>query len=101
VNTEDLIDALKVGHIGAVGLDVYEKGKSSLATTLLKKWGSLYTILRSFPCVNYRTPRLFERSIRGNCAPPLRILMHGHTMASLKTNLNNSFQIIIQTPHVI
>jgi D-lactate dehydrogenase len=25
VNTEDLIDALKVGHIGAVGLDVYEK----------------------------------------------------------------------------
>jgi D-lactate dehydrogenase len=49
VNTEDLIDALKVGHIGAVGLDVYEKGKSSLATTLLKKWGSLYTILRSFP----------------------------------------------------
>jgi D-lactate dehydrogenase len=27
VNTEDLIDALKVGHIGAVGLDVYEKEK--------------------------------------------------------------------------
>jgi lactate dehydrogenase-like 2-hydroxyacid dehydrogenase len=34
VNTEDLIDALKVGH-GAVGLDVYEK--KNLCT---KKWGS-------------------------------------------------------------
>jgi D-lactate dehydrogenase len=30
VNTEDLIDALKVGHIGAVGLDVYEKEKHLL-----------------------------------------------------------------------
>jgi lactate dehydrogenase-like 2-hydroxyacid dehydrogenase len=29
VNTEDLI-ALKVGHIGAVGLDVYEKEKHLL-----------------------------------------------------------------------
>jgi D-lactate dehydrogenase len=35
VNTEDLIDALKVGH-GAVGLDVYEKKKFFVT----KKWGS-------------------------------------------------------------
>jgi lactate dehydrogenase-like 2-hydroxyacid dehydrogenase len=44
---EDLIDAQN-GHIGAVGLDVYEKEKtSSLVTTLLKNGGSFihYTSL--------------------------------------------------------
>jgi D-lactate dehydrogenase len=30
VNTEDLIDALKMGHIGAAGLDVYERKNNFL-----------------------------------------------------------------------
>jgi D-lactate dehydrogenase len=53
VNTEDLIDALKVGHIGAVGLDVYEKEKNIFFSNHnTKKMGDhLYTILRSFPNV--------------------------------------------------
>jgi D-lactate dehydrogenase len=52
VNTEDLIDALKMGNIGAAGLDVYErKEQFSLVTTLLKTGDHLYTILRSFPNV--------------------------------------------------
>jgi D-lactate dehydrogenase len=45
VNTEDLIDALKMGNIGAAGLDVYEKKEQfSLVTTLLKNWEIIYTL---------------------------------------------------------
>jgi lactate dehydrogenase-like 2-hydroxyacid dehydrogenase len=50
-----------------VGLDVYEKGKtSSLATTLLKNGDHLYTILRS-PNVLITGHQGFfdQRSIRG------------------------------------
>jgi D-lactate dehydrogenase len=43
VNTEDLIDALKMGNIGAAGLDVYEK-KEQFSTTLLKNWEIIYTL---------------------------------------------------------
>jgi lactate dehydrogenase-like 2-hydroxyacid dehydrogenase len=56
VNTEDLIDALKVEH-EQLGLDVYEKETIFFATTLLKK--IIYTLYSSLPNVNY-TSRLFK-----------------------------------------
>jgi D-lactate dehydrogenase len=53
VNTEDLIDALKMGNIGAAGLDVYEKERSIFFGNHIteKLEDHLYTILRSFPNV--------------------------------------------------
>lgn len=53
VNTEDLIDALKMGNIGAAGLDVYEKERAIFfSNRITEKLGDhLYTILRSFPNV--------------------------------------------------
>jgi D-lactate dehydrogenase len=44
VNTEDLIDALKVGHIGAVGLDVYEGKNIFFSNHITKKLGIIYTL---------------------------------------------------------
>jgi D-lactate dehydrogenase len=88
VNTEDLIDALKMGNIGAAGLDVYErKEQFSLVTTLLKTGRSFIHYTSLLPkCVNYRTSRLLTNEALG-IARILLILMHGHTMAPLKTNL--------------
>jgi lactate dehydrogenase-like 2-hydroxyacid dehydrogenase len=49
VNTEDLIDALKILR---AGLDVYEKKEQfSLVTTLLKTGRSFIHYTRSFPNV--------------------------------------------------
>jgi D-lactate dehydrogenase len=47
VNTEDLIDALKMGNIGAAGLDVYEKKRTIFfGNHITEKLGDhLYTIL--------------------------------------------------------
>jgi lactate dehydrogenase-like 2-hydroxyacid dehydrogenase len=83
----------------AVGLDVYEKKKNIFFNHITKKWGSFihYT---SLPNVLITGHQGFLTNEALEVARTIGILMHGH-VASLKTNLNNSFQIIIQTPHVI
>jgi hypothetical protein len=62
----------------------------------------LYTILRSFNVlITGHQGFLTNEALEELREPLLLILMHGHTMAPLKTNLDDSFQIIIQTTHVI
>ncbi|MEZ7500112.1 NAD(P)-dependent oxidoreductase [Flavobacterium sp. Arc3] len=53
VNTEDLIDAIKIGHIGAAGLDVYENENTIFFGNHINKKieDHMYIILRSFPNV--------------------------------------------------
>lgn len=53
VNTEDLIEALQHGIVGAAGLDVYEKEKKIFFQNLIDKniEDEIYTILRSLPNV--------------------------------------------------
>jgi D-lactate dehydrogenase len=95
VNTEDLIDALKI-DISSSRFRRLWKGKNISLVTTLQKMGIIYTLSSLLPkCVNYRTPRLFTNEALEGIAH--HFAFNAWTWTSLKTNLNNSFQIIIQT----
>lgn len=53
IDTDALIDALKAGHIGAVGLDVYEEEESLFFRDFSQDYirDDRFTRLLSFPCV--------------------------------------------------
>jgi lactate dehydrogenase-like 2-hydroxyacid dehydrogenase len=65
VNTEDLIDAQN-GHIGAVGLDVYERKNIFFSNHITKKMGIIYTLYfaPSLMCTQHQG-FFDQRSIRG------------------------------------